>query len=278
MTQSKKLVLLVFALVLACFSGAQAQDNSVGVTPASIDAKVTRGASYTQTFTIFNNTGTRLRFECSAEDMWYDEGNKRVAGRAGTLPRSASLWVLFSPREVVVEAHSSSIVIATVSVPATAGGGYYAVPVFKSLPADEPAAGVSQVGGNSATASIGVRFLLMMMFTTVDASEYNVEVMGGRITPPSASTEMALELDVLNRSTTHVNLRGAFAILNASGTLVGRGAIPTKRYLPDQRNVIATGWAGELPPGIYTSVITLSYDRVGLAPTTLVYDLPLVVR
>lgn len=276
MTHLKRLALMACVTLFWCAGSAPAQENSVGVTPASIDAKVTAGASYTQTFTVFNNTGTRLRFECSAEDMWYDEANQRVAGRSGTLPRSASLWVLFSPAEVVVEPHSSAVVMATVSVPKTAAGGYYAVPVFKSMPANDVAttAGAS----NTATASIGVRFLLLMMFTTREATEYGVEVKGGRITPPGATAELAMELDVVNRSNTHVNLRGAFAILNSSGAMIGRGDIPAKRYLPGQRNLIQAGWAGELPPGTYTSVITLSYDRVGLSPATVMYELPLIVK
>jgi hypothetical protein len=274
-----KLLLIACAITLCCVDASQAQENSVGVTPASIDAKVTAGASYTQTFTLFNNTGTRLRFQCSVEDMWYDEANQRVAGRAGALPHSASLWVLFSPAEVVVEPHSSSEVIATVSVPRTAAGGYYAVPVFKSLPANGAAAGFTGKGaGEMATASIGVRFLLLMMFTTKEATEYAVEIKGGRITPPTASAELAMELDVVNRSTAHVNLRGAFAILSSTGVMVGRGDIPAKRYLPSQRNMIQAGWAGELPPGVYTSVITLSYERIGMAPATLLYELPLIVR
>jgi hypothetical protein len=117
----------------------------------------------------------------------------------------------------------------------------------------------------------------MMMFTTLDASEYNVEIMGGKISPPSASTELAMELDVFNRSTAHIHLRGAFAIINPSGVLVGRGDIPTKKYFPAQRNLIETGWSGELPPGNYTSVVTLSYDRVGMTPATLVYEIPFTV-
>lgn len=278
MTKSKSLFLLAAAILLSSFTVARAQENSVGITPASIDAQVTRGSSYTQTFTVFNNTGTRLRFQCSAEDVWYDEANKRLAGRAGTLPRSASLWVLFSPAEVVVEAHSLSLVVATISVPLSAAGGYYTVPVFKSLPVDQGAPDVAVVSGNNATASLGVRFLLLMMFTTLDASEYNVEIMSGKISPPSASSELAMELDVFNRSTAHVNLRGAFAIISSTGILVGRGAVPTKKYFPAQRNSIDTGWAGELPPGSYTSVITLSYDRVGMAPATIVYELPFMVH
>ena len=279
MTKLNLLVLLAFVTLLSFPGGAQAQQNSVAIAPASIDAKVKRGASYTQNFTLNNNTATTLSFKVSVEDVWYDEANKRTSGRAGTLPRSASLWVQFFPSEIVVEPRSSSVVKAIITVPQTAAGGYYAVPVFEAMPA-EPAivnAALPQ-GSSTATATIGVRFRGLMMLTTLDAAEYHVEIIGGQISPPSASTELAIQLDVLNRSTAHVSVRGAFAILNSSGALAGRGSIQEKRYLPDQQKLLQTGWAGELSPGKYTSVITLSYDRVGIAPATLVYELPFVVQ
>jgi hypothetical protein len=278
MIQNKSLLLLACAVVLPCFGHVLAQQNSVAITPASIDAKVKRGAGHTQTFTLNNNTGTRLRFKCSVEDVWYDEGNRRITGRPGTLPHSASLWVQFSPAEVILEPHSSGAVKAIVTVPATAAGGYYSVPVFEAMPADPVLAGVTIAKVSTARANIGVRINGLMMFTTLDAAEYNVEIMGGQVTPPSASAELAMQLDVRNRSNAHVRVRGSFAILNSSGVLAGRGAIEEKRYLPDQRKTLETGWAGELPAGKYTAVITLSYDRVGMEPATLLYELPLIVQ
>jgi hypothetical protein len=278
MTQRKCFILLACAALLCCFSGAEAQQNSVGIAPLSIDAKVKRGASYTQIFTLTNNTGTRLRFQCSVADVWYDELNKRVTGRSGTLPHSASLWVQFSPSEVVIKPQSSIDVKAIITVPQTAAGGYYTTPVFDAMPDEQAMAGAAPPQGITATASIGLSFRGLMLLTTVDASEYNVEIMGGQISPPTTSTELAIQLDVLNRSNAHVRMRGAFAILNSSGALAGRGAIEGKRYLPGQRNILQTGWAGELPPGKYISVITLSYDRVGMEPATLLYELPLVVE
>ncbi len=278
MIQRKFLILLACATMLCCFSTAQAQQDSVAVTPIFIDAKVKRGGSYTQTFSLTNNTGTRLRFQCSVGDIWYDENNKRMTGRPGTLPRSASLWVQFSPAEVVVEPGSSVAVKAIVTVPVMAAGGYYTVPIFEAMPADQSTGDAAPSQGSTATASIGIRFRGLMTLTTLDASEYNVEILGGRISPPSASTELAIQLDVRNRSTAHVRVRGAFAILSSSGALAGRGTIKDKRYLPGQRNVLQTGWAGELSPGKYTAVVTLSYDRVGMEPATLVYELPLIVQ
>lgn len=279
MNRSKSLIVLSIsgAFVLSCLGAAQAQQNSIGVMPASVDAKVKRGASYTQTFTLSNNTETRLRFRCSVEDVWYDERNARVTGRPGTLPRSASMWVQFSPAEIVINGHSSASVKAIVSIPQTAEGGYYTVPVFEAMPADQPMESAAMALVSTATASIRIRFRGLMMFTTLDASEYNVEIMGGKISPPSQSSELEIQLDVRNRSTTHARVRGAFAILSMSGGLTGRGKIEEKRYLPGQRNNLGARWAGELAAGKYTCVITVSYDRTGMEPATLVYELPLEV-
>lgn len=278
MTQRNLLVLLACATLLSCFSGAQAQQNSVAIRPASIDAKVKRGSSYTQTFNLTNNTGTRLRFRCSVEDVWYGKDNKRLTGRPGTLPHSASLWVQFSPAEVIVEPRSSGTVKAMVTVPATAAGGYYSVPIFEVMPGDPVLAGATVAKVGTAKATIGIRFNGLMMFTTLDAAEYNLEIMGGQITPPSASAELAIQLDLRNRGNAHARVHGSFAILNSSGLLAGRGAINLKKYWPDQRKMLQTNWAGELSPGKYTAVVTLSYDRVGMEPATLLYELPLIVQ
>jgi hypothetical protein len=275
-----KLLNLLFCsaiILVACFSIVQAQQASVAISPASIDAKVKPGASYTQNFTLTNNTGTRLRFRCFANDMWYDEQNKRLTGRPGTFPRSASLWMQFTPSEIIVEPKSFAVVKAVITIPQSATGSFYTVPVFEGLPADKSSmATVAQE--NIATTSIGIRFRGLMMFTTVQGSEYNVEIMGGQILPPTVTSELELNLDLRNRGTAHAKVRGAFAILNSSGGLAGRGNIEEKRYLPSQRDTFKSKWSGELRPGTYTCVVTLSYNRVGLQPTSLVYEIPFTVK
>ena len=273
MNKYKVHIAFVFSLVvlLAGFSNAPAQ--SVGISPASIDANVKRGSSYTQDFTITNSSGTRLRFRCSTEDLWYDEQGNRLTGRSGTLPHSASLWTQFSSSEVIVEPRASVVVKAVITIPKSASGSFYTVPVFEGLPA-APA----NVKTGTAAATIGIRFRGLMMFTTDEGSEYNIEVMGGKITPPTASTELQLSLDLRNHGTAHAKVRGAFAILNAAGKLAGRGTIEEKTYLPTQRKNIDSQWSGELPPGNYTAVATISYNRVGLEPLSLVYEIPFTVK
>jgi len=278
MIKQKHLILIAAITLLLCYSSAPAQKISVALTPASVDAKVTRGMTFSQKFTLVNDTGTRLRLKCSLADMWYDENNKRVAGLAGTSLRSASLWIQFSQDELIVEANSSGSVTALITVPRTAAGSYYSVPVFEAMPADPVVKNATPATESTASARIGLRFNGLIMLTTLEAAEYNIEIMGGKITPPTASSELALQLDIRNRGNAHARVRGSFALLTSSGVLAGRGTIKEARYLPDQRQMLETGWAGELGPGTYTTVISLSYDRVGMEPVTILYELPLIVQ
>ena len=251
---------------------AQAQE-SLGLVPAFIDATVKRGTTYTQEFTIANNTRTRLRFRCSLGDYWYDDKNQRLMGRPGTLPHSASSWAQFAPDEVIIDANTSAKVKMIITVPSDAAGGYYTMPFFEGEPADKP----EQPKGR-ATSSVAVRLGGLLMLATEGNSEYNVEVMGGQVVPPTEASELEMSLDIRNRGTAHARLRGMFAILNSTGKLAGRGKIEEKRYLPGQRDVLKAPWAGELAPGRYTAVITLTYERAGLEPASLVYELPFDVK
>lgn len=255
-------------------AGARAQ--SLGISPAFVDAKVRSGATYSKDYTLTNNTGVRLRVRCSVGDYWYDERtNARVEGRPGTLPRSASAWVQFSPAEFVVEPHGASVVRAVISVPQAAAGGFYTLPTF-----DIEAADGSGAAGREGTASaaVTVNFRGLLMLSTVGGSEYNVEIAGGRVEPPTPSSPLRLSLDVRNRSTAHVSLRGQFAVLNAAGGFAGRGRVDEQRFMPGQRNELSAAWADELAPGRYTAVVTLTYERAGLEPASLVYELPFEVR
>lgn len=271
-------ILFFFASVcvaLLCGIDNSVRAQSLGLTPAIMDATVKRGATYANTFTLSNGTNTRLRVRCSVNDYWYDEHNQRLTGRAGTLPRSASLWVQFTPAEFIIEPRSSGSVQAIITVPQGAAGGYYVAPVFETEEADASARAPQAAG--TARATIKLRFEGLLLLTTEDATEYNVEIMAGQIAPPTASSPLELNLDVRNRSTAHARVRGAYALLDAAGKLAGRGKMEEKRYMPGQRDSFKTAWAGELAPGHYTALITLSYDRAGLEPTTLIYELPFEV-
>ena len=272
----KQKLLFLFAgafVALLCGASSSVQAQSLGLTPAMMDATVKRGASYSNTFTLSNGTSTRLRVRCSVTDYWYDEHNQRVTARPGTLPHSASLWVQFTPTEFIIEPHSSGSVNAVITVPQGATGGYYTAPTFETENADAAPPGAA----GTAQANLKIRFQGLLLLTTEESTEYNVEIMAGQISPPTASSPLKMNLDVRNRSTAHARVHGVFAVLNASGKLAGHGEIEEKRYMPGQRDFFKSDWAGELAPGRYTALVTLSYARAGMTPATLVYELPFEV-
>jgi hypothetical protein len=180
--------------------------------------------------------------------------------------------VQFAPSEIIIEPHSSGTVNAMITVPPGASGGYYTVPIFETEPAD-----VSTPAPGTAQANIRVRLEGLLLLTTDIATEYSVEVMAARVTAPTSASPLEMSLDVRNRGTSHARVHGVFALLDASGKLAGRGKIDEKRYMPGQRKLHKTNWAGELAPGSYTALVTLSYDRAGMAPATLVHEIPFAV-
>lgn len=269
--------IIIVLLLLICTASAVAQQGSISITPASIDTAVKAGASYTQKFTITNGTGERLKIHSYGADMWYGEQNERINGAAGTLPRSASLWIQFTPADVIVEPHTSAVVQAIITVPQTAAGSFYTTPIFEAFRAETPLIRLASQT-NAASASIGIRFHVLMMLTTEQGAEYNVEAMDASVAPPTASSEMELAVDLRNRGNAHAKVRGAYAILDSLGHLAGRGSIDEKRFLPTQRNTIKSKWSGELKKGDYICVVTLSYNRVGLPATSLVREIPFSVK
>lgn len=42
--------------------------------------------------------------------------------------------------------------------------------------------------------------------------------------------------------------------------------------------MIRTNWASELKPGKYVCLVTLSYNRVGLEPASMSYEIPFEVK
>lgn len=266
---------LFIGLLLLCGTSLTAHSQTLGLSPAVMDAHVKRGATYTQEFTLQNNSESRLLVRCTTTDYWYDDSNRPLMGRPGTLPRSASMWVQFTPADVIIEPRSSATVKALITVPQSAAGGYYTSPRFEAVAVDAGTPATPAPG--TTRARITVRFQGLLLFTTEEAVEYNIEVMSGSITPPTSSSPLEMELDVRNRGTAHARVRGTFALLDKSGKIIGRGKAAEKKYMPGQRNTFKASWLGEPPAGKYIAVITLSYDRVGMEAATLVYELPFEV-
>lgn len=244
--------------------------GGVGIAPAVAEVYAKRGTTITQTFTLDNSTAARVRFRCSTGDFWYNAENQLTFGPAGTKERSAALWVQFLPTEIIAEPYSSVTVKALVTIPADARGGYYLTPIFTG----EAAPQTDNTPQRTPTASLAVELTGLMLIGVEDAADYRLAVLDGAITPPTANSELTLKAKIANQGTIHARVRGAFALLDVAGKVVGRGKIEPRTFLPGQSLELSGSWAGTLPAGSYTALATFTYNRVGQTPATVVQEWP----
>ena len=75
---------------------------------------------------------------------------------------------------------------------------------------------------------------------------------------PTKSSNFSAAQQVSNSGTEPMVATGMLAILNATGTLVGKQEIPSWRMLPGERTDVRVEYGGDLPSGSYRAMVT--YD------------------
>jgi hypothetical protein len=84
------------------------------------------------------------------------------------------------------------------------------------------------------------------------------------LAPPTDAHGLTVDFDLLNSSNTHVFPMARVAVLDASRKMVAKAEGVEKRFLPGQKDSMHVDWAGKLPPGGYTALVTVAYgeDRI----------------
>jgi hypothetical protein len=246
-------MLAALAGFAACSLPARAQ--SLGLAPAQVVEKFKPGVPFEFDLSTVNTGETPVDMSVEITDFWYDEKNEKVFSSPGTSPRSAANWIQFVPDHFEVGPHGTQKMKAIVTPPADAKGGYYAVLFVQS----KPQLSFPKNDGKGVFTSMRIGCLVLLRADTTE--EYKVEVTNVKVTPPADAHGLAVDFDLLNSSNTHVFPVARVAVLDASRKLVGKGESTEKRFLPGQKNSMHVEWAGKLPPGSYTALLTVAYGE-----------------
>lgn len=260
---------LVTALVISCLAArAAAQQPGVGVSPVVVEETVAKGSAHVIKFQVTNNTSHPQRVRCSVRDVGY-AGGRRTEAEPGTLPRSASSWLRFNPAELVVPPSGTATVEAVVSVPQSASGSYYTMPSFD----------ISRDGGaatQNASAGFVFRIRGRIVLTTPDSTP-SLSVVGVKVEPPTATKPLTLSLEMMNTGNAHVVPSPTFTLLDRGGRLVGRGQMPTRKLMPGEKATAEGTWAGELRPGNYHVLTSVTYKTAGQDKAVVVKEVTFAV-
>jgi hypothetical protein len=255
------------ALWLAVVSPVSGQ--SLGLTPAEIRATFKPQQVMQFELNVSNDSDTPVAMRGSVMDLWYDPAtNLKKFGTPGTLPHSAANWIAFVPPTFTVPAHGTGKVKVVVTPPADATGGSYAVLFVESKPE------LAQATPEGKPIYTNLRLGALVLLSAAGSEDYRIAVTDPRLTPPTANRNLELNVDLANQGNVHVFPEARLTIMNATKQVVGRIEGEIRRFFPGQKDSLKLTWAGDLPAGDYTAILTVSYGDNKVFTQTL----PLQIR
>jgi len=252
--QSARITVIALAMTLAARVLAA---QSLGLTPAEIRASFRPQQVLQFELNVSNDGDTPVAMRGSVMDLWFDaKTNEKIFGTPGTLPHSASNWIAFVPSTFTVAPHGTTKVKVVVTPSPETTGGSYAVLFVESKP--EPASGATADGR---PLYANMRLGALILLTAEGTEDYHLDVGEPSVTPPSGSRSLELTVEVGNTSNTHVFPEPRLLVVDAAKRIVARAEGDRRRFFPGQRDSLKLTWAGSLPPGDYTALLTIAYGR-----------------
>lgn len=233
-----------------------ARAQSLALAPAEVQYKFKPGQPFQFELSVSNDSKSPVVMQVNVTDLWYNDKNEKLFGLPGSSPRSAANWIEFVPRRFIAPAHGTGKVRVVVTPPFHVSGGYYAVVFVESKPELVQAA-----TSERKAVYANIRLGSLILLTAENTDEYRIDVSDVEFTPPSATRTLKADFLVSNNGNTHVFPNARIAILNSQHDLIAVTEGENKRYLPQQRDHLSVGWAGTLPPGSYTAILSVVYGE-----------------
>jgi hypothetical protein len=250
--------LLILAAAFYLGMGLHASAQSLGLAPAQVVEKFKPGVPFEFDLSTVNTGDAAVDMSVEVTDLWYDEKNEKTFSAPGTSPRSAANWIQFVPDRFQVGPHGTQKMKAIVTPPADAHGGYYAVLFVQS----KPQLSFNKAEGKGVFTSMRIGCLVLLRAENTE--DYKIQLSDLSVTPPNDTRGLSVDFNLLNASNTHVFPVARIAVLDANHKLTAKAESPEKRFLPGQKDAMHVEWAGKLPAGNYTAVLTVAYgeDRI----------------
>ncbi len=250
--------LLLCSLAYLATGTVRSHAQSLGLAPAQVVEKFKPGVPFEFDLSTVNTGETPVDMHVEITDFWYNEKNEKVFSSPGTSPRSAANWIQFVPDHFEVGPHGAQKMKAIITPPADARGGYYATLFVQSKPE------LSFPKGDGKGVFTSMRIGCLVLLRAENTEDYKIELSDVKLTPPADTRPLSLDFDLLNAGNTHVFPIARLAVMDGNRKLVAKAESEEKRFLPGQKNSMHVEWAGKLPEGNYTAVLTVAYgeDRI----------------
>ncbi len=226
---------------------APAEKPSISLSPAVVMAKGNFGQGLTQVLTLTNTTGMDLAFDLVAQDVVVKDG-KRVFIPAGETQNSIAATAVFTPRSVLVKAHTSASVELRLTIPAKTD--------IRAVAAIFMGTDKLQTSGGGVAMTASLAALVTFNLTP----NVKIEQEPAHILPASESANMTISQWVANPGTEPVLPEGTAAVLDSAGKLVGKATFSPQRLLPGERLEFRAEYPDQLQPGAYRALCSFQFE------------------
>ncbi|HYX53916.1 MAG TPA: hypothetical protein VE783_10740 [Candidatus Limnocylindrales bacterium] len=259
-------LLMSFTVALGCAAHAQlapapspspapqAIPPSISLSPAVVMAKGSFGQGLTQVLTLTNNTGMDLAFELQAQDIVVKDG-KRTFATAGETPNSIAATAVFTPKSVLVKAHTTASAEVRLTIPAKTDLRAVSA-IFM---------GTDKLQSSASNVAMTASLAALITFNLTDNAKLQQEP--AHVLPASETANMTIRQWVANVGSEPVLPEGTAAVLNAKGNLMGKTTFPQQRLLPGERLEFSAEYPDQLQPGDYRALCSFQYEGKVLTNT-----------
>lgn len=219
-------ILTFTVLALSVARGVALADTSMDVTPLRIQVHANPGTEYTDAVQVTNSGKEPLRLRAYLKDWYLDEIGTPVFRQAGSLPRTASLWVEVAPSDLLIHPGETEFVRFTIQVPPDAMEcGFHTALLLETLPLNRAEKRARQMFVQGRVAC--------MLYVTVGAPTRSVRI--NALVSAERQGKRYVRMQVENTGQDFVRLAGGVDLL-ASGKAMGKPLqMPDVPVLPGAR-------------------------------------------
>jgi hypothetical protein len=260
---------LVCAVMLgsALVAPAARADLSMLASPAELKIELRPGQSTAQIVKLLNKGTVPFKYNAYSWEWWYDGKSRKLFAPVGTFERQAARWITITPAALELKPKAVAEVKVTVSAPADARGGYFAVVFFEVTPPLPP--GMTEE--MKARLGMGARLGVLVEVRASSGKEPvdgKIEATGVAVEPPTAASPLRVKVNALNAGDVMERPSGAVSLVEkATRRIRGKLDLAPVRMLPGQDGVFEGTFTGRLSPGEHEAIVTLTYGARGTTVT-----------
>lgn len=220
--------------------------GGISLSPSVVMLTGQAGQAHRQTLRLTNHTSRELAFRLEAQDVIAEDG-RRAFLDAGERPGSIAATAVFSPKELVIAPGAVGTAEVTITMPPGSPIRGVAA-IFRGQTI------VSSERGVAMTASLG------SLITFSISDDARIEAGAPEVADQTDTSNLAVTEWVTNVGAEPVVASGAAALLDETGTLVGKIPVQAQRLMPGERLAFKAEYPALLAPGRYRAIFSLEYD------------------